>query len=206
MPEFTTSDGLSLHYEDTGSGLPVLCLAGLTRNARDFDFVAPHLGTIRMITMDYRGRGQSDWASDYSTYNVIREGTDALELLDHLDVEKAAILVTSRGGLIAMILAATHKTRLLGVALNDIGPELNIEGLEFIMGYLGKSPPHKTLDDLALARMKTMATSFPGVPLDVWRQEVENTYKKTAHAHALLYSDSCPGCHAAASLNDSEAA
>ena len=83
MPNFLTSDQLSLHYEDTGSGLPVLCLSGLTRNARDFDFVAPHLTGIRMIRLDYRGRGQSQWSPDPLTYTVPREAQDVLELMDH---------------------------------------------------------------------------------------------------------------------------
>jgi len=187
MPHFTTSDGLSIYYEDTGTGLPILCLAGLTRNARDFDFVAPHLQGVRLIRMDYRGRGKSDWTADFSTYNVIREGQDALELLDHLGLEQAAILGTSRGGLIAMILAATHKARLLGVALNDIGPELNNEGLEFIMGYLGKNPPHKTLADLAAANMKAFGPNFSDVPLARWQTVVENTYTQTDDGVIINY-------------------
>ena len=64
MPRFVASDGVSLHYEEAGAGLPVLCLSGLTRNARDFDFVAPHLAGLRLIRLDYRGRGQSDWSPD----------------------------------------------------------------------------------------------------------------------------------------------
>ena len=62
MPHFKTSDGLNLHYTDQGAGLPILCLAGLTRSGRDFDFVAPHIHDVRLITLDYRGRGASDWA------------------------------------------------------------------------------------------------------------------------------------------------
>lgn len=97
MPHFTTADGLSLYYSDEGEGVPVLCLAGLTRNSRDFDFVAPHLSGVRLIRMDYRGRGRSDRAS-HTTYTVPQEAADALALLDHLGLEKAAILGTSRGG------------------------------------------------------------------------------------------------------------
>ncbi len=137
MPCFTTSDGLSLYYTDQGEGLPLLCLAGLTRDGRDFEFVAPHLAGLRLITLDYRGRGQSDWG-DPSTYQIPVEGRDATELLDHLGIDKAAVLGTSRGGLIAMVLAATAKDRLLGVALNDIGPEIAPEGLEVIKNYLGR--------------------------------------------------------------------
>jgi len=128
MPHFTTSDGLSLHYTDEGAGLPLLCLSGLTRDGRDFDYVAPHLDQVRLIRMDYRGRGQSEWG-DHSQYTIPVEARDAVELLDHLGLESAAVLGTSRGGLIAMLLAATARDRLTGVALNDIGPEIAPAGL-----------------------------------------------------------------------------
>jgi len=136
--KFTTSDGLSLAYDDAGTGVPVLCLCGLTRNMSDFDDVAAQIGDrVRLIRMDYRGRGASDYAEDYSTYSIPVEARDALELLDHLGLDKALILGTSRGGLIGMLLAMLAKDRLLGVILNDIGPKLEEEGLTQIMGFLG---------------------------------------------------------------------
>ena len=187
MPRFVTSDGLHLHYEEAGAGLPVLCLSGLTRNARDFDFMAPHLTGVRLIRLDYRGRGQSEWSPDPLTYTVPREAQDVLELLDHLGLERVAILGTSRGGLIAMVLAAMAKHRLLGVALNDIGPELDPGGLDVIMGYLGRHPEAATLDDLAVARKAALEAKFPGVPLARWRQEVTHTHVETAQGVRINY-------------------
>lgn len=187
MPQFLTSDGLHLHYEDEGAGLAVLCLSGLTRNARDFDFVAPHLAGVRLIRLDYRGRGQSAWSPDSLTYTVPREAQDVLELLDHLGLERVAILGTSRGGLIAMVLAAMAKHRLMGVALNDIGPELDPGGLDVIMGYLGRHPEAATLDDLAVQRAAAMAAKFPGVPLARWRQEVTHTHVETPEGVRINY-------------------
>lgn len=187
MPRFTTSDGVSIHYEDAGTGLPILCLSGLTRNTRDFDHVAPQLAGYRMIRMDYRGRGKSDWAADYRSYTVPREGQDALELLDHLGIGKAAILGTSRGGIIAMGLAKAAKDRLLGVCLNDIGPELMPEGLSVIMDYLGKQPKAPDLATLARARKAAMDPTFPGVPLERWREEVGNTHVQTPEGVRLNY-------------------
>ncbi|MGR3527548.1 MAG: alpha/beta fold hydrolase [Paracoccaceae bacterium] len=187
MPQFLTSDGLHLHYEDEGAGLAVLCLSGLTRNARDFDFVAPHLAGVRLIRLDYRGRGQSAWSPDPLTYTVPREAQDVLELLDHLGLERVAILGTSRGGLIAMVLAAMAKHRLIGVALNDIGPELDPGGLDVIMGYLGRHPEAATLDDLAVQRAAAMAAKFPGVPLARWRQEVTHTHVETPEGVRINY-------------------
>jgi pimeloyl-ACP methyl ester carboxylesterase len=95
MPNFTAADGASLSYTDQGEGLPVLCLAGLTRNSTDFDFVAPHVADVRLIRMDYRGRGQSD-RTGAATYTIVQEAQDALALLDHLGIARAAILGTSR--------------------------------------------------------------------------------------------------------------
>ncbi|THD72999.1 alpha/beta hydrolase [Thalassobius vesicularis] len=185
MAKFTTSDGVSIHYEDQGSGLPILCLAGLTRNARDFDFVAPHLPGVRLIRMDYRGRGQSGWAEDYSTYSIPRETQDVLELMAHLSLDKVAILGTSRGGLIGMVMAATAKDRLLGVALNDVGPELNMAGLANIMTYLGVNPDAKTLDDYAL--MRAQMPGFANVPAERWRTEVTHTFVQTRRGVEINY-------------------
>ena len=110
MPHFTTSDGLGLHFTDDGAGLPLLCLAGLTRTGQDFQYVRPHLPPCRVITLDYRGRGQSDWDADWQNYALPIEVRDVMELMDHLSLGSVAILGTSRGGLNAMGLAPPHPT------------------------------------------------------------------------------------------------
>lgn len=173
MPAFTTSDGLSLHYEDEGQGLPVLCLAGLTRNSADFNFLAPHMSGKRLIRLDYRGRGQSDYAEDFMSYNILREAEDAVELLDHLGLKQVVLIGTSRGGLIAMALSALHPQRLKGVVLNDIGPEVAPAGIERIMDYVGKTPPFPDLDSAAEALKAGHEAAFPGVPLERWRLQAE---------------------------------
>ncbi|MEO0486959.1 MAG: alpha/beta hydrolase [Pseudomonadota bacterium] len=175
MPHFTASDGAQLYYTDDGEGEPLLCLAGLTRTGRDFDYVAPHLPPCRMIRLDYRGRGRSEWTGA-ATYTLLREGQDALELLDHLGLESATILGTSRGGLIAMGLAAMARDRLRAVALNDIGPVLDIPGLDAIKGYLGRKPAFKTLEE-AIAARATLMAGFANVPETRWAQEVMLHYR-----------------------------
>lgn len=174
MPDFTTHDGLRLHYEDRGQGQPILCLSGLTRNSTDFDYLAPHLAGARMITLDYRGRGRSDWA-DPATYQIPVEAGDALQLLDHLGLDRAPIIGTSRGGLIAIGLAAQARARLSGVCLVDIGPALDPAGLEVIMGYVGRDPAACTLEEAAQA-MATRMAGFEGVPLSRWREEAAKHY------------------------------
>lgn len=172
MPRFTASDGAAIAYADTGEGLPLMCLSGLTRNASDFDYMLPHLPSgWRVIRMDYRGRGQSDWTGAAS-YTVPREGRDALELLDHLGLARAAVLGTSRGGMIGMFLGATAPDRLAGLCLNDVGPELDWDGLARIKDYVGRNPAAKTLDAFARA----LPLGNPGmdnVPDSRWREEAE---------------------------------
>lgn len=167
---FTSSDGLRLAYDDAGEGLPLICLAGLTRAASDFDFLAPHLSGVRLIRPDYRGRGRSDWGPPES-YILPVEARDVMELMNHLGLERAAILGTSRGGLLAMLMASTVKHRLIGVCLNDIGPELAPGGLALIRDYVGKQPAVKNHELAARARARMM-TGFTGVPHARWLEEV----------------------------------
>lgn len=169
MKRFTTSDGLSLAYSDDGEGLPLLCLPGLTRNGADFDDLAAALGgRYRLIRLTSRGRGASDRDPDFRNYNVGVEARDAVEFLDHLDLGQAVIVGTSRGGLIAMVLAATAKDRLAGVLLNDIGPDLAPEGLEEIMSYLGIAPKAQSFEELAAALQARMGSRFPGLAQARW--------------------------------------
>ena len=173
MARFTASDGVTLHFEDEGTGPAILCLAGLTRNATDFTYLMPHLADYRVIRMDYRGRGLSDYAEDFMSYNILREGQDAVELLDHLGLDKVTLIGTSRGGLIAMALSVTNPDRLNGVVLNDIGPEVAPVGIERIMDYVGKEPPFANLDAAADALKAGHEAGFPGVPLSRWREQAE---------------------------------
>ncbi|MGL6209376.1 MAG: alpha/beta fold hydrolase [Paracoccaceae bacterium] len=183
---FQTSDGLTLAYDDQGSGPPVLCLAGLTRNRDDFDPVLPLANRVRLIRLDYRGRGASDHA-DWTTYTIPREAQDALELLDHLNLPRAAILGTSRGGLIAMLLALTHHDRLLGVFLNDIGPVIEPAGLDAIKGYVGLTPPYPDFHAAALGLQHALKDSFPNVPLAQWETFARRIYRQTPQGLDLRY-------------------
>lgn len=187
MSHFTTDDGLRLHYTDEGKGPPLLCLAGLTRCGGDFSFVAPHLSGRRVLTMDYRGRGQSDHDPDIANYAIPREARDVIALLDYLELDRVQILGTSRGGLVAMVLAATCPERLSGVVLNDIGPEIAPAGLTRIMSYVGSAPRAQTLEAAAQALQADMADEFPGVPLTRWRAQTAILYEQTSQGLALRY-------------------
>lgn len=186
MPHFLTSDGLTLHYLDEGSGPAVICLAGLTRNGTDFDYAMRFLSGARVIRPDYRGRGKSDWAADHTSYNIPREMTDTLELMDHLGLDRAAILGTSRGGLIAMSMAVAARDRLSGVCFNDIGPEIDMSGIEVIMTFLGRNPVWKTWAEAAQG-LETAMAGFRNVPAERWREEAEKRYCQTPDGLIINY-------------------
>lgn len=139
---FTSRDGLALYgrdYPAQGDSIPILCLAGLTRNGRDFKPLASWLaGRRRLITMDYRGRGRSAYAADPMTYRPDIELADALTLLDHLGIDRVSVIGTSRGGIIAMLMAAQTPHRLKSVLLNDVGPIIEKAALIRIASYVGK--------------------------------------------------------------------
>ena len=182
---FTAPDGANLAYTDHGTGLPLLCLAGLTRTMADFDYLAPHLPPCRMIRMDYRGRGASDWTGADS-YSVPTEAADALALMDHLGTDRFAVLGTSRGGLIGMLLAAMAKPRLMGLCLNDIGPEINRAGLDSISLFVGRNPVAKTHQALADSYAKFL-NGFANVPASRWLEEAKKHATATETGLKISY-------------------
>lgn len=182
---FTTPDGARLAYSDQGTGTPLLCLAGLTRTMADFDYMAPHLPPCRLIRMDYRGRGASQWTGPAS-YTVPQEARDALALLDHLGVGRAAVLGTSRGGIIGMVLAKMAHERLLGLCFNDVGPALERSGLERIFDYIGRNPVAKTHEALA-ANLPRAMPGFANVPATRWLAEARLHYTASEGGLRITY-------------------
>lgn len=188
MMRFTTSDGVSLAYDDQGTGVPVLCLAGLTRNMADFEpLLAVRTGEARFIRLDARGRGASAYPDDFMTYAVPVEARDAIELLGHLGIERAMIVGTSRGGLQAMIIAAAAPGRLSAVLLNDIGPEIAGGGLDVIMQYVGRRPNAKTYAEAAQATAAFHAVNFPTMTASDWEPHMPRYYDQREDGLHLRY-------------------
>lgn len=178
MPYMTTTDGLKLAYDVTGTGHPLLCLPGLTRNMEDFEPIRDAFAhRAQVIRMDFRGRGASDWG-DPATYQVPVEAGDVIALLDHLGLDRVSILGTSRGGLVALVLAAIARPRIAGVIFNDIGPEIMPEGLAYIMDYLGKPPKFRTLAEAAAALPRHYAPAFRDVPAENWAALARRIYRE----------------------------
>ncbi|NBZ86998.1 alpha/beta fold hydrolase [Stagnihabitans tardus] len=173
--EFTTG-GVRLHYRDEGEGLPVLCLAGLTREGRDFDTLTG-LG-LRLIRLDSRGRGLSDWTPPYT---VPQEAADAVALLDHLGIGRAHVIGASRGGLLGMVMAA--QGRVASLCLVDIGPVIERQGLARIGDYLGRTPTSLEAAAEALSR----GPGFSDVPMARWRTEAERLFLRPDGSLGLNY-------------------
>lgn len=177
------ADGVRLSYRIYAPShqdppiLPVVCLAGLTRNARDFHDIATIIASdpIRprqVVCLDYRGRGNSDRANDAATYNVLTEAQDSLRVLDELQIQRAIFIGTSRGGLILHVLAQLSPDRIAALVLNDVGPELAPLGLAEIQAYLNKGET-KPLSDWKSAEhhlVKTHGQAFPALTEADWTE------------------------------------
>ena len=178
--DFSAQDGTRIHYRRYGdrerTGTPVLCLAGLTRNSRDFNKLAIRLGQDRLVLCpDYRGRGQSDRA-DYRTYTPVNYVSDAMHLLTVEDIHRVIVIGTSLGGLMAMALAVAIPAALAGVVINDVGPDISADGQTRILNYVGVDQRHATLELAAAAMRDTYGRAFPDWSEEDWLTNAEGTY------------------------------
>jgi pimeloyl-ACP methyl ester carboxylesterase len=182
---WTSSDGLTLHYRNYpgpeadgagGSKLPVLCLHGLTRNARDFHALAEALGaTRRVIVPEMRGRGMSDYAPDSDSYTPITYVADVEKLLAEQGIARFIPIGTSMGGLMTMLMAAARPGRMAAVVMNDIGPELDPAGIARISGYVGQGRSYPTWVHAARGLAEAHGAAFPKFDLDQWLEMAKRT-------------------------------
>ena len=177
---YTSGDGLTLHYVDydggNGNGVPVLCLHGVSRNARDFSKLAVHLQVNRrVICLDFRGRGRSDWDPDPQNYQAPVYVEDVITLLAHLGLKRSIIIGTSLGGIVGAGLAQTAPELVAGVVLNDIGPTIDPAGLARIGGKMGKDPQWPDWAAAAQALKAVNAIVHPNFTDDDWLDYARNT-------------------------------
>lgn len=169
---WTSGDGLKLHYRDYAGRTdrpPVICLPGLTRNARDFERLAEHLsGEWRVLCPEMRGRGDSAYSKDSATYNPLQYVDDLKALLDEAGIARFVAIGTSLGGLMTLILAANSPERIAGAVLNDIGPEIEAEGLERIGSYVGQGRSFPTWMHAARAVEESHGQFFPDFGVGDW--------------------------------------
>lgn len=179
-------DGLRLHARCYGArslpALPVICLPGLARTEADFEALATTLSgeakrPRRVIALDYRGRGKSDYDRDPANYSFQTELADVLTVATALDALPAIFVGTSRGGILAMVLGAVRPTAIAGVVLNDIGPVIELKGLMRIKSYVGKLPEPRSFDEGADILRRLFSSQFPKLTAENWMAAALRAFK-----------------------------
>lgn len=174
---WTSPDGLSLHFRDyparnadvSPDRPPIICMHGLTRNARDFSVLAERLSANwRVLVPEMRGRGDSEYAKDSATYNPLTYVADIQALLAQEEIERFVAIGTSLGGLMTMLLAATDRDRIAGAVLNDIGPDIDPEGIERIKEYVGQGRSFSSWMHAARALQEVHSHAHPTFTIDDW--------------------------------------
>jgi pimeloyl-ACP methyl ester carboxylesterase len=190
---YRSADGLRLHYFDWPSSdqrlAPVVCLPGLARPADDFDFLAAALAEQgrRVLALDHRGRGASQWDEDWRHYDLGVEQDDILRFLADAGVSSAVFVGTSRGGLHMMRLAGAFPGLVRAGVLNDIGPEIPVKGLMAIKRYVGKLPALATLEDAIGLMRLTGGEKFSAVSAGEWEIFARNTFEEKNGRMAFRY-------------------
>jgi pimeloyl-ACP methyl ester carboxylesterase len=190
----TAQDGLKLHaveYGDRRSALlPIVCLPGLSRTAEDFTTLATALddhSARRVLALDLRGRGRSEYDPNPDRYTVPVETADVMTVMTALDAAPAIVIGTSRGGLVAMTLAATKPELLAGVVLNDIGPVVETEGVLRIKSYVGRLPHPKNYQEGAELLRRISANQFPNLTPADWLAAAKRGWREAGGELVTTY-------------------
>lgn len=188
-----SSDGLRLHYRDypgSAERTPIICIPGLTRNARDFDGVADRLSPDRrLICVDLRGRGDSQHAKDAMSYVPAAYLEDMEALLEELGFERLILFGTSLGGLMTMLLCGNHKEKIAGALINDIGPAIDVSGIDRIKSYVGRSQSWPTWLHAARYFSEMLHDVYPKWSLDQWLTFAKRVCKLTAAGRIVFDYD-----------------
>lgn len=197
-PAFTdgywwSNDGLRLHYRDYPGRADrpvILCLPGLTRNARDFEGLAERLaGEWRVIVVEMRGRGESAYARDPMTYVPLTYLQDIERLIDELGLVDIIAFGTSLGGILTMLLASTGRHRLAAAMLNDVGPEIEGAGLARIRTYVGKSVQYPTWMHAARALAEANGDVYPDYGTADWLAMAKRLHRLSSSGRIVLDYD-----------------
>lgn len=188
-----SNDGLRLHYRDYAGDpdkAPVLCIPGLTRNARDFGAVAERLaGGRRVLVVELRGRGESAYAADPMSYVPLTYMQDVRALVESLGLERIVAFGTSLGGIVTMLLSATAPDLIAGALLNDIGPEIEPAGVARIASYVGRAQSHATWLHAARALADAQRDIYPDYDLERWLSYAKRLYRLTPGGRVVLDYD-----------------
>lgn len=191
---WSSRDGLKLHYRDypgTSPGRPpVICLHGLTRNARDFEELAERLSPDwRVLCPEMRGRGDSEYAREAASYNPLQYVEDLLALLEQAEIDRFVAVGTSLGGLMTMLLALQAPERIAAAVINDVGPRLEPAGLERIKGYVGQGRSFPTWVHAARALEEVQGVSHPNQDLPFWIEAAKRVMTLSSNGRIVFDYD-----------------
>jgi pimeloyl-ACP methyl ester carboxylesterase len=194
---FTSNDGLTLYardYAPTASGparLPIICIHGLTRNSADFDEVAPWLASLgrRVIAVDVRGRGHSQYDTDPKHYNPLVYADDIITMARTMGIARAVFIGTSMGGLITMTLALRRSSLVAAAVLNDVGPIISTRGLQRIANYTGKGELLGSWADAAAYTRSINALAFPSNTDADWDKWARRGFVENASGQLAMRYD-----------------
>ncbi len=191
-----SADGLKLHYRlypGDAALPPVLCLPGLTRNARDYDALAARLaGRRQVIAVDFRGRGKSEYAKDPMTYMPATYVADVQALLAERAITRLVAIGTSLGGIVTMLLAQAATGAGAGIAaalLNDVGPEIDPAGISRIRGYVGKGSSCPTWMHAARSLADAHGDVYPDWHIEEWLAMAKRVYRLNSSGRIVLDYD-----------------
>jgi pimeloyl-ACP methyl ester carboxylesterase len=190
-----SNDGLRLHYRDYAGGAdgrpPIICLPGLTRNARDFEELAERLAPAwRVIAVEFRGRGESAYAKDPMTYVPLTYVQDVEALIRELGLSAFVSIGTSLGGLVTMLMAGAERERLKGAVLNDVGPALEPAGLQRIRSYVGRGGSWPTWLHAARSLAELNRHAYPDYEIEDWLVMAKRLYRLSSSGRIVLDYDS----------------
>ena len=190
-----SADGIRLHARDYaatagGDAPPVLCMPGLTRNARDYATLASALSAgRRVVAIDFRGRGESGYAKDPMSYVPLTYAQDVVALLEEQKIDRFVAIGTSLGGLVTMLLAGMLPGRIAGAVLNDVGPEIDPAGLSRIRGYVGRSSTWPTWMHAARCVQEMNDDVYPDWSIDQWLGMAKRLYRLNSAGRIVLDYD-----------------
>lgn len=192
---YHSTDGLQLYARDyacrdldRSDPATVLCMHGLTRNSADFSGLADHLcERFRVLSVDQRGRGRSDYDSVVANYTPATYVQDMFTLLDQLEVAEVTLVGTSMGGLMSFIMAAMQPQRIRSMIINDIGPEVDSRGLDRIKGYVGKTGPVNNWDEAVAQARMINEIAFPDFSDEQWLDFTRGVYYEQDGVPVLAY-------------------
>jgi pimeloyl-ACP methyl ester carboxylesterase len=205
---YTSRDGLRLyarHYPVPGSmRRPVVCLAGLTRNCRDFHDLATALATVDeagrdVYALDCRGRGRSQHDANWKNYSILVELNDVLDFMTMKGLDRAAVIGTSRGGLITLLMAVLRPNAMGAAVLNDIGPVIEREGLARIIAYVGRVPLPDDWEQATALVTEMNRRQFTAVSPEQWAEFARAVFNDDNGLPAPAYD---PGLANAISVMD----